>query len=29
MRGKNSSRFDLKAFLAIGGNGRPIVEFRK
>ena len=29
MRGKNSSRFDLKAFLARGGNGRPIVEFRK
>ena len=29
MRGKNSSRFDLKAFLAIGGNGPPIVEFRK
>ena len=29
MRGKNSSRFDLKAFLAIGGNGRPIMEFRK
>ncbi|HEV8340340.1 MAG TPA: Crp/Fnr family transcriptional regulator [bacterium] len=29
MKSKNSSRFDLKAFLAGDGDGRTIVEFRK
>jgi len=29
MRRKSPPRFDLKAFLARGGDGRPIVEFRK
>src|SRR3990172_11769299 len=29
MKRKSPPRFDLKAFLARGGDGRPIVEFRK